>query len=69
MRTRLAQPGLVFTASMMRDIEHGYRIESDHVVGDLIARAPRGSMPMFAIALVHLKAYEARRSREAAAKT
>lgn len=65
MRGMLAKPGLVFTASMMRDIEQGYRIEAEHVVGDLIARVPAGSMPMFRIAHVHLKAYEARRAREA----
>jgi 2-dehydropantoate 2-reductase len=68
MRGMLAQPGLVFTASMMRDIEQGSRIEADHVVGDLIGRAPPGSMPNFRFAHVHLKAYEARRVREAVAK-
>ncbi len=64
-RARLGQAGLVFTASMMRDIERGNRIESDHVVGDLIARGTPAGTALFRIALVHLKAYEARRVREA----
>lgn len=65
-RARLGQAGLVFTASMMRDIERGNRIESDHVVGDLIARGTPEGTALFRIALVHLRAYEARRVREAA---
>jgi 2-dehydropantoate 2-reductase len=65
MRGRLAQPGLVFTASMMRDIERGNRIEADHVVGDLLARGKPEAMPLFRIAYIHMKAYEARRAREA----
>ena len=65
-RGRLGQAGLVFTASMMRDMERGGRIEADHVVGDLIARGTPEGTRLFRIALVHLKAYEARRTREAA---
>ena len=65
MRAMLAQPGLVFTASMMRDIEQNARIEADHIIGDLIARAPASTMPTFSLAHIHLKAYEARRTREA----
>lgn len=65
MRARLAQPGLVFTASMMRDIERGNRIEADHVIGDLLARGGAGAMPLFRIAYIHMKSYEARRAREA----
>lgn len=65
-RGRLGQAGLVFTASMMRDIERGGRIESDHVVGDLIGRGTPEGTRLFRMAMVHLKAYEARRAREAA---
>jgi 2-dehydropantoate 2-reductase len=56
------------TASMLRDIERGAPIEADHVVGDLIARAP--ALPeraLLRVAYAHLKAYEARRARQAAA--
>ena len=67
MRGMLAQPGLVFTASMMRDIERGNRIEADHIVGDLIARGTPDGTRLLRIAHVHLKAYEARRLREATA--
>ena len=31
----LTAPGSAFTASMLRDIEQGSRIEADHIVGDL----------------------------------
>ena len=64
MRGTIAQPGSTFTASMMRDIERGYRIEADHIVGDLIARGPADGMPLFRMAYLHLKSYEARRARE-----
>jgi 2-dehydropantoate 2-reductase len=65
----LTAPGSVFTASMLRDIEQGSRIESDHIVGDLLARAATGAAravhaPLLASAYAHLKAYEARRRRQ-----
>ena len=66
-RTRgmLAQSGLAMTASMMRDIERGGRVEADHVVGDLIARGEPAQTRLLRVAYVHLKAYEVRREREA----
>ncbi len=64
MRGMLAQPGLAFIASMLRDIERGNPIEADHVVGDLIARGAPADTRLLRIAFVHLKAYEARRKRE-----
>lgn len=64
MRGMLGQPGLDFTASMMRDIEQGNRIEAAHIVGDLVARGTPDAMPLFRLALVHLYAYEARRARQ-----
>jgi 2-dehydropantoate 2-reductase len=65
----LTAPGSVFTASMLRDIEQGGRIESDHIVGDLLDRAATGAAtavhaPVLATAYAHLKAYEARRRRQ-----
>ncbi len=65
MRGMLAQPGLVLTASMMRDIECGNRIEAEHIVGDLIERGTPDGTRLLRIAHVHLKSYEARRLREA----
>ena len=61
----LTQEGSLFTASMMRDIEAGNPVESDHVIGDLLARAEPGTAPVLHTAYVHLKSYEARRAREA----
>lgn len=58
--------GSGITASMLRDIENGARIEADHIVGDLIARGRDGAHPMLDRAYTHLKAYENRRGREAA---
>jgi 2-dehydropantoate 2-reductase len=55
-----------FTASMLRDIEQGNRIEADHIVGDLLRRAPSTlQTPLLSTAYAHLRAYEARRRREA----
>jgi 2-dehydropantoate 2-reductase len=66
-RTTLTAAGSVFTASMLRDIENGARIEADHIVGDLIARAPDAvAHPMLDRVYTHLKAYENRRARESA---
>ena len=52
-------------ASMLRDLESGARIESEQIVGDLLARGRKHglSTPLLGIAYDHLKAYEARRSR------
>ena len=64
-RGTIAAPGSTFTASMLRDIERGGRIEADHIVGDLIARGTPEGTRLLRVAYVHLKAYEARRAREA----
>jgi 2-dehydropantoate 2-reductase len=67
-RGTLTTEGSRFTASMLRDIERGARIEADHIVGDLLARGravdPGGAWPHLAAAYTHLKAYETRRARE-----
>ena len=62
-RTILAQPGSPLTASMLRDVERGNRTEVDHVLGDLLTRGEPGRSPLLRVAYLHLKAYEARRSR------
>ena len=61
--------GSAFTASMLRDLEAGGRVEADHIVGDMLrhARAAGADARMLAAAYCHLQAYEARRSRGAAA--
>ncbi|KIU37382.1 2-dehydropantoate 2-reductase [Methylobacterium sp. PvP062] len=69
-RAQLTAAGSTFTASMLRDIENRGRIEADHVIGDLIARgerlAPEVPFPLLTAVYTGLKAYEARRAREAA---
>jgi 2-dehydropantoate 2-reductase len=66
-RTILTTPGSAFAASMLRDIERAAPIEADHVIGDLIARgeARQRDIPLLRVAYTHMKAYEARRTREA----
>ncbi len=65
-QTLLTTPGSEFAASMLRDMERGARIESDHIIGDLIRHgdATKRDCPMLGIAYAHLKAYEARQARE-----
>jgi 2-dehydropantoate 2-reductase len=64
----LTEPGSSFTASMLRDIEQGGRIEADHIVGDLLKRRGSAAAPLLSTAYAHLRSYEARRIRESAAK-
>jgi 2-dehydropantoate 2-reductase len=64
----LTAPNSAFTASMLRDIEQRSRIEADHIVGDLLRRAPQAvPSPLLITAYAHLRAYEARRKRESSA--
>ena len=63
-RAMLTAAGSPFTASMARDVEGGFRVEADHVIGDLLKRTDGGEYPMLRVAYAHLKAYEARRKRE-----
>jgi len=63
--------GSAFTASMLRDIESGGRVEADHIVGDMLrrARAAGADARLLATAYCHLQAYEARRDRASAAES
>jgi len=62
----LTQPGSPLTASMLRDLEAGQRIEGAHIVGDLLRRARAAGLPspLLALAWCHLQAYELRRRRD-----
>jgi 2-dehydropantoate 2-reductase len=53
------------TASMLRDIERGGPTEVDHIIGDLLLRAPENlkQNSLLRIAHVHLKTYEISRQR------
>ncbi|MGP1678019.1 MAG: 2-dehydropantoate 2-reductase [Burkholderiales bacterium] len=59
--------GSAFTASMLRDLESGGRVEAEHIVGDMLrhARAAGADTGLLAAAYCHLQAYEARRLRAA----
>ncbi|MBD8871983.1 2-dehydropantoate 2-reductase [Rhodanobacter sp. DHB23] len=61
-RGLLTEAGSTFSASMLRDLEHGGRVEADHVIGDLLARGEAHGVeaPVLRLAYAHLKAYEAR---------
>ena len=49
-----------FSASMMRDIEKGGPTESEHIVGDMLARGRRHGLatPLLRVANCHLQTYE-----------
>ena len=65
-RALLTSEGSTMTASMLRDIENGARIEADHIVGDLIARArgTNASSTLLDRVFTHLQTYQRRRARE-----
>lgn len=70
-RPTFAAAASPLTASMLRDIERGARLEADHILGDLLRRAAgqADARSILRIAYAHTKAYEARRTREHAAET
>jgi len=64
MRAVLADRSATLTASMLRDLQAGGRVEVDHVVGFMLekARAAGLDTTLLATAHTHLKVYEASRS-------
>jgi 2-dehydropantoate 2-reductase len=66
-RAQVTAAGSLLSASMLRDIEKGGQVEADHVIGDLVRRGQAAGLgiPLLRLAHLHLKAYEARRHREA----
>jgi len=63
----LTAPGSTMTASMFRDIERAAPIEAEQILGDLLRRAGRqgADRALLHVACAHVRAYEARRLREA----
>jgi 2-dehydropantoate 2-reductase len=63
-RARLTDPEGTWSASMMRDLEAGGKVEGDHIVGWMLERARRHGIDdtLLALAYTHLKTYEARRA-------
>jgi 2-dehydropantoate 2-reductase len=68
-RERLTDPKGTWNASMMRDMESGGRVEADHIVGWMLAKARMYGIDdtILSIAYTHLKTYEARRAAGRAA--
>lgn len=66
-RGLLTEPGSPLKASMLRDIEQGNRVEAEHIVGDLVARASTLGVPapLLETAYCHLQAYELGLRRDA----
>jgi 2-dehydropantoate 2-reductase len=66
----LTQPGSVFAASMLGDLEKGGAIEGRHVIGDMLGRARKHGVaaPHLRTALAVVQAYEARRARDGLGK-
>lgn len=61
-RAQLTDPKSTLTSSMYRDLQHGYPIESEQIVGDLVERA-RGagvSTPLLSAAYTNLSVHSAR---------
>ena len=60
---RLTTPGPQ-SASMLRDLEAGKAVEADHIVGHMLSLARKHGIDdeVLAMALTHLKTYEARRA-------
>lgn len=61
----LTTPGSLFSASMLKDIERGNRTEAEQIIGDLIRADPQSAdrAPLLKLALLGLRAYEARLDR------
>lgn len=68
-RPTLTDPQSDISASMLRDIERGGRIEADQIIGDLIARGRQHgvSTPLLDVANIHLEAYQIRMAAGASA--
>lgn len=66
-RSILFAKGSPASASMLRDIQKGGRIEGDHIIGDLLRRA-RGfglNTPLLRVANAHVQTYDAERAKAA----
>ena len=63
-RARLTDPEGLWSASMLRDLEAGNRVEADPIVGWMLERARSHGVDetILSLAYTHLKTYEARRA-------
>lgn len=65
----LTVKGSKFAASMLGDLERGGKVEAEHVVGDMLARARAAGIaaPNLRFAYAHLQAYQVRNGLKPAA--
>jgi 2-dehydropantoate 2-reductase len=63
-RRRLTDPEGTWSASMLRDMESGNRVEAEHIVGWMLGRAREHGIDdtVLSLAYTHLKTYESRRA-------
>ena len=56
----LTDPDSTLTASMLRDMQAGQRVEADAIVGDMLRHAQRAGIatPLLQVAYTNLKVYE-----------
>jgi len=68
-RAIFADPASRLTASMLRDLESGGRIESDAILGELLDGARRAGIDpaLHELIMLHARTYEQRRAEEAKA--
>ncbi len=57
----LTQPDSPLTASMLRDLQSGQRVEAAHIVGDMVHRAAHAGLrtPRLETAWIHLQVFQA----------
>lgn len=64
-RAILSNPKSALMASMLRDVERGASTEADHILGALLREGANGAgAPILSLAVLQMKAYDARRARE-----
>jgi 2-dehydropantoate 2-reductase len=63
-RKTLTDPASPNVPSMLRDLRQGYRVEADHIVGDMLARARAlgRAAPLLRAAYANLQVYQAARA-------
>ncbi|ADW70694.1 ketopantoate reductase family protein [Granulicella tundricola] len=64
---KFTQPGSLFTASMLRDLESGAPIEARQIIGDLLTHGRTANLPtpLLEVVNAHLRCHEIRQQREA----
>ena len=63
-QSMMTDPKSAVVASMLRDMQRGARIEGDHIIGDMLARAQAAKIPapLLQIAYANLQAYQNRQA-------